>query len=510
MTLTRRDVLLLGAGVLAATTGCADTTPAGAPRTTPPSSTSPAPSTSTPHARPPWSQLAGHVEGTLSRPGSASYDQARLTENPRYDSAKPLAVLTVVNAADVATALRFAQDHQLPVAIRSGGHSYPGWSAGADRLVIDCRRLSRVSVSGTSATIGSGAALASVYAAISDRGRAIPGGSCATVGIGGLTLGGGVGVLTRDLGLTCDAVTACEVVTADGRIRTVDASRDPDLFWALRGGGGGHLGVVTSFTFATAPAPALQTFYLSWPISAATQVIQAWQTWGPSADARLWSTLKVLGGATHPSGPTILVAGTWTGPGQPDLAGLLAHCPRPSVHTTTPRSYAAAMRSYAGCSSIPVSRCHTGPGGDLEREAFGATSHVAYRRLTGPGIDTLLSRVDHAGSSGLKEAGISMDLLGGRVRDVAADATAFVHREALMTVQYTATFTGLRGSVADSYVRGFRAAMTPYWDNHAYVNYADATLTDPLQAYFGANAERLAGIRRTYDPHRFFTQPQSY
>jgi len=501
-----RRALLLGATALAVSACDASgsrTTP------TPPPSTLPHPSSSAPTpSGPGWSQLARNLRGTLARPGSAAYDRARLTENPRYDGAMPLAVVSAADAADVATAFRFAQDHQLPVAIRSGGHSYPGWSAGAGRLVIDCRPLSAVSLSGTTATIGAGAALAQVYAAIAARGRAIPGGSCATVGIGGLTLGGGVGVLTRALGLTCDAVTAMQVVTADGRVGTVDANHDPDLFWALRGGGGGHLGVVTSFRFATAPAVQLQTFFLSWPITAAAQVVEAWQAWGPETDPRMWSTCKLLGGATHPSGPTVLVAGNWTGPGQPDLTGLLAHCPKPSVHTTRSRSYGEAMRSYAGCASIPASRCHTGPGGDLEREAFGATSHVAYRAVPEHGIATVLDHVERAQGSGLKEAGLSMDLLGGKVQERAAGDTAFVHREALMTVQYTATFTGARGSVADQYVRGFRNAMTPYWDNHAYVNYADATLTDPQRAYFGDNAHRLAEVRRSYDPHRFFTQPQ--
>ncbi|MFL6022903.1 MAG: FAD-binding oxidoreductase, partial [Marmoricola sp.] len=401
MTLTRREVLLLGVGALAASTGCADQSP-DQPSTTPTTSAPPVPSTSrTGSPAPTWSQLANHVEGTLARPGSATYDQVRLTENPRYDGARPLAVLTVANAGDVATAFKFAQDHSLPVAIRSGGHSYPGWSAGADRLVIDCRRLTGLQRFGNTATIGAGSSLASVYAALSDRGLAIAGGSCATVGLGGLALGGGVGVLSRVWGLTCDSVTGLRVVTADGRVRRVDAGNDPDLLWALRGGGGGHLGVVTSLRMRAMPAISLRTFYLSWPISAAPQVIEAWQSWGPTSDARLWSTLKVLGGAAHPAGPTIVVAGSWTGPGAPDLSGLLAHCPKPSTHTTTPRTYAGAMRAYAGCSRIPLDRCHTGPGGDLVREAFSATSHVAYRELPPAGISTLLDHVDRAAATGL-------------------------------------------------------------------------------------------------------------
>ena len=142
------------------------------------------------------------MEGTLARPGDPTYDQVRLLQNPRYDGERPLAVLSVGSEQDVATGLAFARDHDVPIAIRSGGHSYPGWSGGGKprALVIDCRPLDQVQVSGETATVGAGAALAHVYDEIGGRGRAIAGGSCPTVGISGLTLGGGVGVLTRAMG----------------------------------------------------------------------------------------------------------------------------------------------------------------------------------------------------------------------------------------------------------------------------------------------------------------------
>ena len=168
------------------------------------------------------------------------------------------------------------------------------------------------------------------------------------------------------------------------------------------------------------------------------------------------------------------------------------------------------MMSYAGCSSIPVAQCHTGPGGSLDREAFAATSHVAYDPLDSAGIDALLTQVQGAQASGLLEAGISIDALGGRVRDVDASDTAFVHRTALATVQYTATFPPGSAKAADDFVRGFRAAMQPSWGNHAYVNYADASISDYATAYFGDNAGRLARARATYDPDGFFTQPQDF
>jgi FAD/FMN-containing dehydrogenase len=512
--LVARRALLAGgaAGALAA---CA-------PKNAQPPADSPGPSVSPssgpssgPSVRPPtsadWKRLDGHVDGTLARPGSPTYDTVRLTQNPRYDGARPLAVLSVATAQDVATAFSFAQDHGVRVAIRSGGHSYPGWSAGDGALVVDVRPLHDVSLSGTSATVGAGADLVQVYDALGTRGRGIPGGSCPTVGIAGLTQGGGVGVLTRAYGLTCDSVTAVQVVLADGRLVTATADDDPDLFWALRGGGGGHLGVVTSFTFDTFAAPTITRAYVAWPFSAAAHVVPQFLRTIPSADRRLWATLKLLGGATHPGGPALFMSATWTGsPSSMDAAlkPLLSQVPTPTTDSRSSASYRDTMLTYAGCSSIPVSACHTGPGGSLDREAFAATSHIVTVAHVAAG--TLLAHVNAAQDSGLKEAGISIDALGGAVNDIGATDTAFGHRGALATVQYTATYDAGPATRATAYVRGFRTAMTPSWGTGAYVNYADSSLSDYQQAYFGTNAGRLAQARSTYDPHGFFTQPQDY
>jgi FAD/FMN-containing dehydrogenase len=458
-----------------------------------------------------WRQLARSVRGSLARPGSASYDTVRLTQNPRYDGARPLAVLSAAGPRDVATALAFARDHGLPVAIRAGGHSYPGWSAGNGRLVIDLRRLHRVTLTGTSATIGAGASLVHVYDALGTRARGIAGGSCPTVGIGGLTQGGGVGVLTRVHGLTCDAVTAMRVVLADGRIVTASADHEPDLFWALRGGGGGHLGVVTSFTMSTFAAPTITRAFLAWPFSAAPDVVPHWLATAPSADRRLWSTMKLLGGADHPAGPALVMSATWTGsPSTMDAAlrPLLSAVPVPATDSRHTGSYLETMLAYAGCSTIPVSACHTGTGGALQRVPFAATSHII--RSEHVDLSVLLARVHAAQGSGLKEAGISMDALGGAVDDVGPRETAFGHRGALATVQYTATYTSGPATPALSYVRTFRDAMTPSWGDGAYVNYADASLAGYQHAYFGRNAARLADARASYDPQRVFTQPQDY
>jgi hypothetical protein len=205
------------------------------------------------------------------------------------------------------------------------------------------------------------------------------------------------------------------------------------------------------------------------------------------------------------------MSATWTGPASGMSAALrpfLSGVAPPTTDSRTTAPYLDTMLTYAGCSSIPVDRCHTGPGGALQREAFAATSHI----VTAPQDDSgaLLTHVHAAQGSGLKEAGLSIDALGGAVDDVASGDTAFGHRGALATVQYTATYDAGPATAATSYVRGFRSAMTGAWGTGAYVNYADASLPDYQQAYFGANAARLAQARAAYDPHGFFTQPQDF
>jgi hypothetical protein len=170
------------------------------------------------------------------------------------------------------------------------------------------------------------------------------------------------------------------------------------------------------------------------------------------------------------------------------------------------------MMNYAGCGTIPMAECTTAPGGKLVRESFGATSHIAYEPLDAAGIQTLIDHVMAAGKlPGVREAGISMDALGGAVQKLDPSATAFPHRKALASVQYTATFpNGTDPAPLDAYVRGFRAAMTLQWGSGAYVNYSDPTLTNPSASYFAGNAIRLHDVRSKYDPVGVFTQPQAF
>lgn len=511
--ISRRHVLTLAAvGLVVA--GCAPVKPR-------PTST-PSP-TKAPPGPPDWTALAASIAGTLALPGATSYAEVKLTENPRWDAAMPLGVLSATSAADVATAIAFARKYRLPVALRSGGHNYPGYSAGGapgtgvpPSLIIDTRPMDSITFDASNnVTIGAGASLASVYDTVGTRGRALAGGSCATVGIAGLTLGGGIGVLVRAYGLTIDSLTEATIVTADGKVRTASPTRNADLFWACRGGGGGHLGVVTALTFATVPAPQVTMYALSWPFASAAKVIAAWQDWASTADPRIWSTLKLLNGPKYGLQPGLFMSGTWLG-APSDLsaqfAPLFAAAGNPASNLHGTHTYHDAMMSYAGCAGIPAAQCTTAPGGKLVRESFGATSHIAYDKLDASGIQQIIDRVVAAKSiPGVREAGISMDALGGAVTRLAPDATAFPHRSAIASIQYTATFPdGTDPAPLDAYVRGFRAAMTPHWGDGAYVNYSDASLSNPAASYFAGNAVRLETVRAKYDPTGFFTQPQDY
>lgn len=453
-----------------------------------------------------WAELATVTAGDLLRPGAAGWDAARVLQNPRYDGADPQAILRVTGADDVIEALAFARNTKTSVALRSGGHSYTGWSAGgcpgtgvSPSLVISTAALDSIEVAsdGSSVTIGPGAQLADVYAQLAASGRAIGGGSCATVGLGGLTLGGGVGVLVRSFGLTCDQLTGVTIVTVDGRVHDVSARDEPDLFWACRGGGGATAGVVTSLTFRTQPAPPVLLFELVFPWSAAGAVVAAWQEWAPDADRRLWSTLKLLAGSKHPSGPVIAVSGTWTGEktgADASVDGFIADVgTAPVVHTATEESYGDAMRLLAGSAA---------------RASESATSSIGSRRLNSSEIAGLIRQVEAASAvRGLTEGGVSLDALGGAVAEVAAGGTAFPWRTALWTAQYTATFAnGADPAPFDAYVRGFRAAMRPAWGDSAYANYCDASITDPA-AYFGENTARLRQIAKAADPSGVFSQP---
>jgi FAD/FMN-containing dehydrogenase len=468
-----------------------------------------------------WTALGRDLSGPLVRPGESSYTVSKRLFDPRFDSLHPAGIAYCRNPHDVATCLAFVRKFGIPVAARCGGHSYAGWSSGSG-LVIDVTRMSGVNVSGSTATVGAGTRLIDFYNGLAAHGRGVPGGSCPTVGIAGLTLGGGIGVVSRAYGLTSDNVKSLQIVTADGQVRTCNSSQNSDLFWACRGGGGGNFGVVTSFTFGTHPVGQIVLFFLSWPWSQAARVISAWQSWAPHAPDALWSNVH-LAAAPGGSVPSIQVGGTFLGSlgaAAAQLEKLYAaagsHPSSPFMETT---SWLHAMLVEAGCASLTVNQCHLptqNPAGKLARASEYAKSDFFTKPLSSHGIGTLLAGVEsfqRAGGAPGASGGIAFDALGGAVNRVSPGATAFVHRNALFQAQYTTTWPVGAAAAAVARQHGwqqsFWQSMRPFASGQAYQNYVDPALTNWRQAYYGANLARLTQVKAKYDPNRLFRFPQA-
>ncbi|MEV0570552.1 FAD-binding protein, partial [Dactylosporangium sp. NPDC050588] len=262
-----------------------------------------------------WAALARVVD-EVALPGSARFEALRRPADPRFHHVRPLAVVRCGTPAAVAATVAFVREEGLPAVLRGGGHDFAGRST-TTGVVIDLAPMHAVAVGDGTVRVGAGATLAGVYDALDGTGQTIPAGCGPGVGIAGLTLGGGLGVLGRLHGLTCDRLRAAEVVLADGRVVTCDERTHADLFWALRGGTG-RFGAVTALTFATVPAPSMLGFRLTWPLpapgQAAAAVVRAWQGWAPSAPDELAASLHLTVPADPALPPAASVVGTMAGP----------------------------------------------------------------------------------------------------------------------------------------------------------------------------------------------------
>ncbi len=470
-------------------------------------------------ARADWTALRKHVSTrALIRSGERGYDQARRLYEPRFDSIEPAAVAYCAEPADVATCLSFVRKFSMPVRVRSGGHSYAGWSTVQGGLVIDVSSMSSVSLADDTVTVGAGVDLIHLYADLSASGLAVPGGAGPTVGLAGLALGGGIGALSRLYGTTSDNLTTVTLVTADGSLLTCDETHNADILWACRGGGGGNFGVATALTFATHQLSALCAYSLTWPWSDAASVVSAWQAWAPHAPDALSSAMQLT--ADFGGSPALTVSGTYAGsPHDLDrhLNRLYDHVGSgPATIVTSQASYLDAMLAEAGCAAIPLHACHTGPGGQLPRVPSFAKSDFFTAPLTRAGIRALLSGIERIRSIEGAAGGVgsmAFDALGGAVNRVPPESTAFVHRDALFLAEYSTSWTsrGERAGVLSQHhwLRSYYRSLHRHASGQAYQNYVDPDLTDWPRAYYGANYPWLQLVKATVDPANLFQFPQS-
>jgi FAD/FMN-containing dehydrogenase len=443
-------------------------------------------------------ELDRTLRGDVVQRGAAGYNAARVVYNTRFDGILPQAVVFCESLADVQKTVRWARRHKVHIVPRSGGHSYGGYST-TSGVVVDVSRLHVVSATADGrAAVGAGAELMDVYTALASRGRMIPGGTCPTVGIAGLTQGGGIGMSARRFGLTCDNLLEATVVLADGRAVAASAKEHADLFWALRGGGGGNFGIVTRLVFRSHAAGNVATYSMEWPWADAKRVIQAWQSFAPHAPDGFFSVLNVNAVAGSSGSPSITSAGQLYGSEQA-LRTLLA----PLLNAGTPTRFSTTTRSFLGAA-------HYWAGGDGGRATFAAKSSICNRSLSPAGIDTLLNQLEQRRLTGTGSGIVLLDSWGGAINRVPAARTAFVHRNALFSMQYLAYWRAAAPAAPNvAWLRRAYAAMRPYVSPFAYQNYIDPDLANWQHAYYGSNLPRLQKLKRTYDPQNVFHFRQS-
>ena len=422
----------------------------------------------------------------------ASYSKRKqITPQVRVVAASPQAV---------GSTIRWATANGVSFAIRSGGHSYEGLSQSAD-LVIDVRGMTAIQLAADrkSVSIGSGASLGAVYTALEPFHLAIPAGTCFPVGVAGHSLGGGFGLLGRPLGLACDSVLSMEVVDVSGSVLNVNGQENPDLFWALRGGGNGSFGVVTKFNFRASSVNLVAKFAITWkkPVAQAAKIVLAWQEWLDNLPPAVTCTLHL----TKEPGGSIQV----------HIAGLSVDSQTRLVAELKRLQKLAGSADLQSTSTLTFARAATifnGGGPAYESVLMKGKSDYVTEPMSEQGVLTLLNGLLTASG----EIAVLFDSYGGAINKVASDATAFVHRgNTKYLIQYFMQWESPGATETNiTTMQALYASMRPHVSGESYVNYCDLDLGEGYaKAYWSDNLARLMKIKSAFDPKNVFRHTQS-
>ena len=447
-------------------------------------------------AGPTIEDLRERARGAVVTPDDDGYDEARTVYNAMIDR-RPAAVVRCANAGDVMAAVDHAREADLDLAVRGGGHSAPGFGTCDGGVVADLSGLRgvRVDPANLTARAEPGATWGDFNAATSAFGLATTGGIVSTTGIAGLTLGGGFGYLSRNLGLTCDNLLSADVVTADGTFLTTDAEQHPDLFWALRGGGG-NFGAVTSFEYRLSPVGPVVAGPMLFELEHMESILRFYREFIKDAPEQLF---LFPGFQTAPPLPFIpenrhgdvlgIVVVCWSGPLEdadrvlrplrdlaPRVAEAVGPMPYPAINSAFDALLPPGLREYWKGSFAT----------ELTDEA------IAVHLEHGPKVPTLSSTMH-------------IYPLNGAPQRVAPDATAYSYREAAFSTVVLAVWDDPAGDEEKAaWVRDYYTALSPHSEPGGYVNFMGADDQDRVEANYRANYARLAAVKRTYDPGNLF------
>jgi FAD/FMN-containing dehydrogenase len=447
--------------------------------------------------------LVSAIRGTVIQPEDAEYDEARSLYNGMIDK-RPRLIVRCVNAADVVTAVNFSREHALLLAVRGGGHNGPGLGSCDDGLVIDLSPMKSVRVDQTSRTVRveGGCTSGDVDHATHAFGLAVPFGIVSTTGVGGLTLGGGSGYLTRKYGLTIDNLLEADVVLADGRLVTASATQNADLFWALRGGGG-NFGVVTSFLFQAHPVRMVYAGPIFWEATHAKEVMRTYRDFLPTAPEELGIFVGLKSVPSVDPFPrdfwgrrACAIIGSYNGPaseGEIVMGQLLKSLPAP-------------IFNWMGEMPFPAMQALFDPFFPKGLQWYWKADFV--KTLPDEAIET------HIAQAAVAPTELSLMHLypiDGAVHRVAQDATAWSTRDA----SFSMVIAGIapdpnKAEDLKTWGRAYWNAVHPFNLEGAYVNFMfDDEVQGRVQATYGDNYARLAAIKAKYDPNNLFRVNQN-
>ncbi|MEU5041450.1 FAD-binding oxidoreductase [Streptomyces griseorubiginosus] len=495
--LDRRKLLRAGGVLAVSATGAAVTTSASAAiRAT--------------GSAPDWERLRGALTGDVVLPGDTAYESAKQLAIGEFDSLLPQGVVYAETAQDVQKAVRFAVANGIKPRVRSGGHNFLGWSSSADGFILDVRRLNHVSGGGSPTVhVGPGTWSIEAMKALKPHNQQMVTGTCHDVAVGGFLSGGGLGFQSRGFGIGSDRVVSAKVVLADGRLVTASETSNPDLFWALRGGGGGNFGVVVDFEVRPIDAPRMVFYEQTWDWADAEKFLTAWQQWYVDTPRRSNSQVIVIqpdAGSGNP--PIVLQQGAYYGTraqadaGLAELASLVGA--KPAGSRVLDLAFSDGMEYVYGLAE----------GGSHPRTQWQRMrARLVGKPLGSSGTAAALKAFEADPRAGQTRY-LSFMGLGGAVGDLAPDATAFVHRGALFHVGYGVALGSAAPSADDAAAavnwatQGF-TTIDPLSDGESYINFPDQYLGGWHHAYYGANYDRLKALKRAYDPCRLFDFPRA-
>jgi len=437
------------------------------------------------------------LRGPLLQPGDPDYDAARTIWNAMVER-RPAFIARCSGTADVLACVAFARAHGLPLAVRGGGHNIAGNALCDDGLVIDlsAMRAVRVDPDARLARAGGGATLGDLDHETQACGLAVPTGINSTTGLAGLTLGGGFGWLSRMLGLAVDNLVGAEIVTADGQRRHIGPRQEPDLFWAIRGGGG-NFGVVTEFEFALHPVgPEVTAGLVVFPFAEARQVLRQYRDLVDTLpeEVSIWGVLRrapplpFLPPEVH---------------GEPVVA-LAAFSPLPP-ETALPlvapvRWFGTVLGEHVG--PLPYAAW---------QQAFdpllapGARNYWKSHNFTSLGDEAIDAVIHYAGTLPTPHCEIFLGLIGGRANEPPPSATAYPHRDVLYVMNVHGRWLDPAddGRVVD-WAREFFGAVAPFAAGSVYINFLTQDEGARIREAYGGNYERLLALKRQYDPDNLF------